>query len=104
PHVADVEVAGRAVEAESPGVAEAVAPDLRPRAGLAHERIVRRHRELAGAAQVHPEDLAEQHALALAVAVGITARAAVAQAEVELAVGPEHHHAAVVIGERLVLR
>ena len=40
--VADPQVAGRAVEAHPPGVAEAVGPDLRPGVRRLDERVVRR--------------------------------------------------------------
>ena len=42
-HVADPEIAGAAVDAHAPRVAEAVGPDFRAGAGCLHERVVGRH-------------------------------------------------------------
>src|ERR1043165_1064508 len=92
------EVAGLAVEGETPRVAQAVRPDLAARAGARGERVgggdgVRR------AVDVDARELAEKLAEVLAVIVRIAAGAAVADADVEVAVGPELQLAAVVIGE-----
>src|SRR5690606_29381025 len=100
--VGDVKVAGLAVEAEAPRVAQAVGPDLGPGALAVHEGVVwRRDGALAG--DVEPEELAEYGVEALAVALRVAAAAAVSEPEVEVAVGTEGELTAVVVGVRLDL-
>ena len=92
-----------AVEAESPGIPQPVAPDLgRVRrcgptkglsAGMAYGAAV---------ADVQSENGAEQIRQVLAPALRIAARSAVAQTEVEVAVGAEEQLAAVMVVERLL--
>src|SRR6185437_17176429 len=71
--VADPQVAGRAVEREPPGIAQAVRVHARPHAGDTH---------------VQAQDRGER-AAALAAVVGVALAAAVAEPDVELAVRPE---------------
>ena len=87
PDVGDVEVAGRAIEGEPPGIAQAVS-----------------HRLPCGTAlqRVDPQQLAELDAQILRAVPGVPGRAAVAHADVEQAVRPELQLAAVVIGVRLL--
>ncbi len=107
-HVADQQVAGRAVEAPPPRVAQAVGPDL-VAAGRAHEGVrprnrVRSRRGLpaghrARSADVEAQELAEQDVLVLGVVGRVASRAAVARAHVEVPVdGREHELSAVVVG------
>src|SRR5262245_10778912 len=95
PDVADVQVAGLAVEAEPPGIAQPVGPDLGAAAGHADEGVGRRHGVGAGWSDrldVEPQDLTEQAVRVLAVVVRIAATAAVAGADVQVAVlGTELH-------------
>src|SRR5690606_22435274 len=86
--VADVEVAGRAVEREAERVAEALGPHL----GLPGRRLV---------GEVEAQHLAERRAVVLGAVLGIAARAAVAEAEMEPAVA-DRDRAAVVVGIGLV--
>src|SRR5690606_33165659 len=96
--VADVEVAGQAVEAEAPRVAQAERPDLVPDVRVVHERIGRRD-DRAGRVDVEAEDLAEQRVPTLGVARRIPGRPAVAETDVEVAVRSEGEAAAVVVAE-----
>ena len=98
--VADPQVAGDPVERPAPRIAQPERPDL-VGAGLADERIRRGDAvALAGSrsVDVDPEHLAEQARAVLGVVLGVAAGAAVAHPDVEVAVGPECHAAAVVIG------
>src|SRR5205814_2319181 len=87
PHVADVEVARRAVPREAPRVPQAEADDLPARSGLV---------------DVQAQELPELGAQVLRVVVRVAARAAVAGARVEQAVGPELQLPAVVVVELAV--
>ena len=80
--VADVEIAGRAVEGEAPRVAQAVGDELPPR--------------LRGV-DVQPHDLRERPREALAVVLRVAAAAAVAVTPVEALVRAELQLAAVVV-------
>jgi hypothetical protein len=98
--VSDVEIAGLAVEAEAPGVAQTVGPDL-VRAGAGGGRgegIGGRDGVGSAAVDVDAQELAEQGVDVLPVLEGIAAAAAVAGADVQIAVRPELEIAAVVIG------
>ena len=97
--VADPEVAGRAVEAEAPRIAQTVRPDLAARAGALGERIRRRNGVRRAVIDVDAQDLAEELIEVLGVVVRIAAGAAVAGADVEIAVGSELQLPAVVVRE-----
>src|SRR5207248_3364168 len=97
--VAEPQLAGLAIEAEAPRVAQAVGVDLRPRAGGRDEGVARGRPPGRG---IETEQLAEDDAEVLRVAHRVALRAAVAEAEVEVAVGTEDHVAAVVVGEGLL--
>src|ERR687892_2160861 len=77
PDVADVKVAGLAIEGEAVGIAEAIGPDFRNHTSLADERVIRgnavllAHRE--GRVDVDTQDLAERRVELLAVAVNLVA-------------------------------
>ena len=103
PHVGDVEVGGEPVEGETPRIANAKRPDLRPPGGIAGERIGGRDGVRVGTGlHVDAQDLAQQRVRILGAVLGVTARAAVAHADVEVAVvGAEGELAAVVVGVRL---
>jgi hypothetical protein len=102
--VGDPEVAGVAVERETPRVPETVGPDLRTGARGVDERIAGRDPDAAGVAlDVETQDLAEEGVGVLAVALRVAARPAIAEAEIEIGVGAEDELAAVVIRERLGL-
>ena len=58
--IGDVEVAGGGVEAESPGVAEPVAPDLGPGVGLPHERVIGRDCVAGAIRNVHSQNVPEE--------------------------------------------
>ena len=105
--VADPQIAVGAIEAEAPRVADAVEPHLRPPALAVGERVVGRNAVLLAARRVggvDPQDLAQQRLGVLPVALGIAAAAAVAECDVQVAVGPELHLPAVVVGERVLDR
>jgi hypothetical protein len=94
--VADVEVAGRAVEGDLPRVAQAVSPDLTPpaQAGVARRDAVR----LLARLDVDPQHLAEQVVQVLGAVLLVAGTAAVAGAYVEVAVTrAEVHDPAVVV-------
>ena len=115
-HVADVHVAGEAVEREAERVAQPQVPDLVAGGLLVEEGVRRGHGVVAGhhaavvgrpgagidAVHVDAKHLAEQAVGALAVAVGalpaVAATATVAGRDVEEAVRPERELAAVVVG------
>ena len=99
--VGDEEIAGLPVEAEAPGVAKAVGPDLRQRALGVPERIRRRNRVRRAAVHVEPQDLSEEHAEVLRAIAGIAAATAVPEADVQVAIGTERELSALVVGERL---
>src|SRR2546427_9841729 len=99
--VGDEEIPPQPVEAEPPGVAETVRPDLGPRARRAPEGVRCRDRIGSGAVHVDAEDLAEELAEILGAVAGIARAAAVAQADIEEAVRPERELPAVVVGEGL---
>src|SRR6266542_4063753 len=74
-HVGDVEIAIGAIEREAPRVAQAISPDLRPgwraaRRGAAGERVAGRDGIGRYAADVQPQQLAQQHASILPIADG----------------------------------
>src|SRR5437879_3472939 len=104
--VSDVEVAGRSIEAEAPGVAKTVSPDFTPSA-RAKVWVAGRNRVPPRRAHVDSKHLAEQSCEALAIALrcvpgaAVTAAATVAHADVEQAVRTELDQAAVVVGLRL---
>jgi hypothetical protein len=97
-HVGDEEVAGRAVEAEPPGVAQPAGPDLRPGGRLACERVVGRNRVWQGV-HADAQDLPEQRTQVLGVVLGIAPRAAVAEGDVEVPVGTERDLPPAVVAE-----
>ena len=99
--VADEQLAGLAIEAHPPGVAEAVGPDLRPRSLHADERIVLGDGvvlPLVLAVHVDPQDGGEQvgDVLPGVERVGRVGAGRVAGGDVEHAVGAEVEVAAVV--------
>src|SRR6185436_4026935 len=85
-HVADVEVAGLAIEGVSPRVAEPHRPYLGPVPGLPHERIRRGHR-VRKRVHVDPEELPESRTGTLPVLERIAEAAAVSGPDVEITVG-----------------
>src|SRR5205085_8949608 len=92
--VGDPEIAGRAIEAESPRIAKAERPDLAARAGAIHERIRRRDRVPRGAVDVDAQNFSEQRREILRAIAGIAGASAVAEADVEVVVGTEGEVAA----------
>ncbi len=99
--VADVEVAGHPIEAESPRIAQPQRPDLRPAQARGRERVVRGIRVGRRVVDVDAQHLAEQLVRILRAVARIVAAAAVARADVEQAVRAEAQRAAVVVFERL---
>src|SRR5207247_11080073 len=107
PHVADDERTGAAprgiVEAVSPRVTQAEAPDLGQRRdrSAADKRIAGRHLVAGWIAvrdvDVDPQHLAEQHRRILGSMFGIVTRPAVAETDIEKPVGTECQVAPVVI-------
>ncbi len=102
--IGDVEIAGYPVEAESPGIPQAVAPDLGLNAGLPDKGVVGRYRVRGSTLNVHPEDGSQEVREVLASTLGIVPRASISQTEIEEAVRSKQHLATVVIGKRLVCR
>ena len=100
--VADVEVAGRPVEAPPPRVAQAQIPDFGLGARRPDKRVAGRDRVGAAGADLDAQDLAQEGVQALAGVERVAAAPAVAQPHIEIAVGTEGDEAAVVVGERLV--
>ena len=99
-HVRDEEVARQPVEADAPGVAETQGPDFGPCTGGTDERVARRDlvvRRHVRDVDVEPQDLAQECPEALAAAERVAAPPAVAHRGVQVAVGPEHQPAAVVV-------
>ncbi len=98
--VADPELAGLAVEAHAPGIAEPKRPELvqarRPHEGVVGRNRVGHHRN------VEAHDLAVEAGHVLRVVVGVAAAAAIAHRVVEEPIGSEREVAAVVVG--LLLR
>jgi len=102
-HIGQVKVAGGAVEAEAPHVAQTPRPDLRRAQPAQGERVVRRDAVRALIAiDVNAQNGAKQRPGILGVALRIARRAAIAQRDVQVAVRPEGDHAAVVVGVGLV--
>src|SRR5690606_26266389 len=93
PDVGHPEPARRRVEAEAPGVAQAVGEDLLAvTLRVSRERVVRRDAVAApagGPVDVEAEDGAEEGGRVLAVPLRVAAQAAVAEGDVEVAVGAE---------------
>src|SRR5687768_1422081 len=110
--VAGPEIARRAVEAESPGVAKAVCVYLRAFLGarahavraprIAEPAVVGRDRVIRAARDVDPQELAQELASVLRIILRIAARAAVPERHVQHAVRAESEMSAVVVVERLV--
>ena len=105
--VADVHVAGAAVEAGAEQVAEAVGEDLLAEpGGVPEERIVRGDgvvivrigRQGVWPGRVDPQHLAQQHGAVLGVLHRVVAAAAVAGVDVKEVVRPEPDPATIVIG------
>src|SRR5439155_21249513 len=99
--VGDEEIPELPVEAEPPGVAETIRPDLGPRAWRTPEGVGCRDRVGSGAVHVDAEDLAVELAEVLGAVAGIARAATVAHADIEEAVRPERELPAVVIAEGL---
>src|SRR3954452_18460767 len=90
-HVADPEVAVRAVEGPAPRIAEAAGEDL-IEAGRADVRVRGGHRvalRARGVTNINREQLAEQAVQALGAIAGVAGAAAVAHPDAEVAVPPE---------------
>ena len=97
--VAEPEVAGQAIERESPGVAQAERVDLGEPRDDSGERVVVGDRValvLFSPVDVDAQDLSEQRAATLRVAIGIADPATVAGRDVEIPVAPELQLPAVV--------
>src|SRR6185503_6594404 len=101
--VADVEVAGAAVDAAAPGIAQPLGPDLVLGRRREEERIRGRRLEGQGAVHVEAQDLSVARGVALRVAdqrvvagPRVAGSAAVADRDVEVAVEAEAEPAAVV--------
>src|SRR5262249_11990100 len=93
----DPQFARQRIEAESPGLAKAIGPDLRPDTRAVAEWIVRRDRiRLADIRMidVDAEHFAQWRSQVLGVALRITLRAGVAHPDVKKTVGPEGDAAA----------
>ncbi len=106
PHIGDVQVAGLAVEAEAPRIAQARRPDLGPGALLVDEGVILGYAVRAVPTSIHvdAEDLRQEGVVVLAVTVGITRTTAVAEGDVQVAIGAERQHPAVVVLRRILLR
>ena len=97
--LADPELARLAVEAQPPGIAQAVGPELGPGAGAVDERVVLRHAVVparVGVIDVDPQHGRQQVVEGLAGQVGVGVAGAVARGDVEIAVVAEGEVAAVV--------
>ena len=97
--VAGPQLAGLAVEGETPGVAEAVSPDLGAAATVS-KRVVRRDGvRLRGrcVGDLYPQDGAEEGRGVLSAAQGVAGGTAVAEADVEVSVGAKGDLPAVVV-------
>src|SRR5262249_22539904 len=82
-NVADPQIVGSAIEAEAPGIAEPIGPDLALRTGSIHEGIGGRDDRVAGVAfHIDAEKFSEQGLEALAVAERVATGAAVAHGNV----------------------
>src|SRR5687767_11010949 len=86
PHVGDIEEVLLGVEAEAPGVAQPVGPNLTAGAALAGEGVVGGDRVGVAPVDVETQQVAEQRAAILTVAVRVPAASAVTHADVEHAV------------------
>ncbi len=100
-YVTDVEVAGRPVETEAPGIPDAVGPDLTPEGLTRGVGIGWGNRVRCGTVDVQPENRSEQGRAILAVPLGVAAGTTISQPNVQVSIGAEGQHAAVVVGERL---
>ena len=100
PDVTGPQLTGHAVEAEAPGVAQAVRPDLRA-ALPADEGVVGRDGVWLSGVDVDSQDLPQEGVEALGVVVRIRAQLPVAKADVEVPIGSEQDVAAVVVRPRL---
>ena len=96
--IADIKVAGGAVEGETPRIAQTVSPNLTAVAALVRERVAGGNRVRRCASfDIDAQNLAEQRVRVLPAAQGIAPAAAIADADVEIAVGTEGELSAVVI-------
>ena len=93
------------VDREPERVPQAERPNLREKARVADERVVRGNDVTPGVAvrnvDVYPEHLAEQHGGVLRAMVRIVGAAAIAERNVEVAVRSEREVAGIVVGEWL---
>lgn len=101
--VADVDVAGCAVEGEAPRVAQPDGPNL-VGACLADEGVIGRDGVGVASIDVEAQDCPQQRRGVLTVLLGVAAAAAVAQPDVEIAVGSEEDLPTVVVALGLVHR
>ncbi len=101
PHVGKVQQPGLAVEGEAPRVPHAARPDLVAGGALPRVGVVRGDGVRVAGVHVDAQDVAQQRRAVLPVPLRVAAPAAVAHPHVQLAVRPERHQPAVVVGERL---
>ena len=87
-HIRDVEICSPPVEAEAPGIPQAVVPQLATYTTGSHEGIVGRN-GVSGATHVDPEQRAEQIIPFLAEPPGIAGVPAVPESHVENPSGPK---------------
>src|SRR5215210_429273 len=98
PHVSDVQVSVGSIEAEPPGIAEPIAPDLSADCRLLPDKgVIRRHRVRGSRLDVNPKNGSEQLREVLTPALRITGSAAVAESQVEKPIWTEHDLPPVVI-------
>src|SRR5690606_8277266 len=99
--IAGPEGARKAVETETPGVAQAIGVDFRPGSLYAGEGIVGRDDVAGIAGDIEAQDGAKQVPEVLAVTLRVERVATVAQGHVEVTVRPESNVATVMVGPRL---
>src|SRR5262249_10226681 len=100
--VGDVEVAGRTVKTETPGIAKSVTPDLLAHIGSAGKGIVSGNDIGRSRPDVESQNGTEQVRQVLAATQRISARASITKSEIEVAIGSEEYLPAVVIRKRLL--
>src|SRR5690606_7734919 len=98
--IRNIEIAGFAIERESPGIAETQRPDFPTSAICADKRIVVRYaicERIATCVDIDSQDLAQERAEVLTVPLRVSTAAPIAQPDVEIAIRPEEEQTDIVV-------
>src|SRR5687768_394525 len=98
PHIADVQIARRAIKGKPPRVAQAIRPDFRPRIGISSERICRWNTiSFVAVFHIDSQNFSEERLQILRAVLRITVRTAIADADVKISIRPKSEMPAIMI-------